>query len=77
METRTAQNELLLTMQKKNREQAQKIKGLEEDVVFLKKALAIALKDAGTINMAQECANPQFSLDENIGGEMIIRLIHF
>lgn len=76
--TQTLQSRLLLEMQKKNREQAQQINELESDIEFLKKALAIALKDHGrnAIRMTDEYTSPEFKLEENISGEIIVRLIH-
>ena len=72
------QGRFLLEMQKKNREQEKRIAELEEDVAFLKNALAIALNENGRSIVYREkevSKAPTFSIEENMSGEMIVRLI--
>lgn len=72
----TLKSEMIVLLQKRVCDQRSKINQLEQDVRFLKTALAIALKEChGTIVMRENTNVPEFALEENIEGEIIIKLI--
>lgn len=71
-----AQAKLLGEWVKKMQEKDKRIKELEEDVVFLKKVIALCMKQSKNTVVYRDIEKvPQFRLEENIGGETIIKLI--
>jgi hypothetical protein len=71
-----AQAELLGEWGKKLQEKDKRIKELEEDVVFLKKVIALCMTQSKNTVVYREIGTvPEFQLEENIGGETIIKMI--
>ena len=71
-----AQAELLGEWGKKLQEKDKRIKELEEDVVFLKKVIALCMNQSKNTVVYREIGTvPEFQLEENIGGETIIKMI--
>ena len=72
------QAKLLNEWQKMLREREQTIAALRADIAFLKQVLAQSLEQNGRSVVVRENERnitPQFLLEENIGGETILRLV--
>lgn len=70
------QAKLLGEWVKKLQEKDKRIKELEEDVVFLKKVIALCMKQSKNTVVYRDIGKvPEFRLEENIGGETIIKMI--
>ena len=72
------QAKLLKEWQKALREKEQTISALRADVAFLKQVLAQSMEQNGRSVLIRENSSqsaPQFALEENIGGETILRLL--
>ena len=77
-ETIQMQAKLLKEWQKALREKEQTISALRADVAFLKQVLAQSMEQNGRSVLIRENSShsaPQFALEENIGGETILRLL--
>ena len=70
------QAKLLGQWGKQMQEKDKRIKELEEDVVFLKKVIAICMyQNKNPVVYRELGRTPKFRLEENIGGETIIKLV--
>lgn len=72
------QAKLLKEWQKTLREKEQTISALRADVTFLKQVLAQSMEQNGRSVLIRENSSysvPRFALEENIGGDTIIRLL--
>ena len=72
------QAKLLKEWQKALREKEQTISALRADVAFLKQVLAQSMEQNGRSVLIRENSShsvPRFALEENIGGDTIIRLL--
>ena len=70
------QAKLLGEWVKKMQEKDKRIKELEEDVVFLKKVIALCMNQSKNTVVYREIGTvTEFRLEENIGGETIIKMI--
>lgn len=72
------QAKLLKEWQKTLREKEQTISALRADVTFLKQVLAQSMEQNGRSVLIRENSShsvPRFTLEENIGGDTIIRLL--
>lgn len=70
------QAKLLGEWVKKLQEKDKRIKELEEDVVFLKKVIALCMNQSKNTVVYRDIGTvPEFRLEENIGGETIIKMI--